>query len=389
MIIYSDLMINFSDRRIAVVHDEFTRRGGAEIVVEELIRLVPQASIFALYAGKPLISVDGNTKTISCSFLQRLPVWFRKHPSRLLPLLPQAVEQFDLADFDLVISSASGLCKGVITRVDVPHLCYCHAPTRYLWDSTHEALNRAWPGTRWLARLAFHYLRIVDFAAAQRVDCFLANSKYTQQRIATYYGRQSEVVYPPVDTAFFTPSTEENKYQLKRNDRYFLCVGRLNASKHFDQVVRVMGKLDYPLVVVGRGPERHKWRQMAGNNTIFVSQIDRISLRKYYRQARALVQPGVEDFGMATAECLACGTPVIALNKGGAAEIVKHGETGILYDDQSEEGLAEAVRQFNQREKGYSRERLQQSVLNFSRRHWQAKLLNKIRTMIPERGADE
>ena len=382
MIIYPDLMINLSDKHVAIVHDEFTRRGGAEIVVEELIRLLPQAMIFALYAGTPTIIVDGQTKPINCSFLQKLPLWFRRHPSRVLPLLPHAVEQFDLAEFDLVISSASGLCKGVITRVDVPHLSYCHTPTRYLWDSTHEAIGLAWPGTRWLARLVFHYLRIVDFAAAQRVDQFIANSKFTQQRIATYYGRKSEVIYPPIDTTFFTPSSEENKYQLKRHDRYFLCVGRCSASKKFDQVIKVMNKLNYPLIVIGRGREQKKWRQMAGNKTRFINQVNREKLRKYYRQATALVQPGIEDFGMATAESLACGTPVIALGEGGVGEIVRHGETGVLYEDQSEEALAEAVRKFKQLEKKFSRGRLQNSVLHFSRYNWQRRMTDAIRAIL-------
>ncbi|OGY41700.1 MAG: hypothetical protein A3G57_03025, partial [Candidatus Andersenbacteria bacterium RIFCSPLOWO2_12_FULL_45_8] len=282
----------------------------------------------------------------------------------------------------LVISSASGLCKGVITRVDVPHLSYCHTPTRYLWDSTHEAIGLAWPGTRWLARLVFHYLRIVDFAAAQRVDQFIANSKFTQQRIATYYGRKSEVIYPPIDTTFFTPSSEENKYQLKRHDRYFLCVGRCSASKKFDQVIKVMNKLNYPLIVIGRGREQKKWRQIAGNKTRFINQVNREKLRKYYRQATALVQPGIEDFGMATAESLACGTPVIALGEGGVGEIVRHGETGVLYEDQSEEALAEAVRKFKQLEKKFSRGRLQNSVLHFSRYNWQRRMTDAIRAIL-------
>lgn len=382
MIIYPDLMINLRDKNVAIVHDEFTRRGGAEIVVEELIRLMPQAMIFGLYAGTPLIAVDGQTRPIHCSFLQKLPLWFRRHPSHLLPLLPHAVEQFDLAEFDLVISSASGLCKGVITRVDVPHLSYCHAPTRYLWDSTHEAIRMAWPGTKWLARLVFHYLRIVDFAAAQRVDQFIANSKYTQQRIANYYGRTSEVIYPPIDTAFFTPSSEENKYQLNRSSRYFLCVGRCNASKKFDQVIRVMDKLNYPLIIIGRGREQKRWRQLAGSKTRFINQVNRAGLRKYYREARALVQPSIEDFGMATAESLACGTPVIALGEGGAAEIVKPGETGVLYEDQSEEALAEAVREFNQIEKKFNRGRLQNSVLHLSRQNWRRRMTEAIQAIL-------
>jgi glycosyltransferase involved in cell wall biosynthesis len=375
-------MINFQDRRVAIVHDEFTRRGGAEIVVENIIRLIPQATIFALYAGQPKIVVDGQERDINCTFLQKFPLWFRRHPRRLLLLLPHAVEQFDLATFGVVISSASGLCKGVITRVDVPHLCYCHTPTRYLWDATHDAVKLAWPGTRWLARLVFHYLRIVDYAAAQRVDFFVANSQFTQQRIATYYGRNSDVIYPPIDTAFFTPSPAENKNQLPRNEQYFLCVGRCNASKKFDQVIKVMRKLNYPLVIIGRGGAQKQWRKIAGKKTRFINQVSREELRRYYRQAKALVQPGIEDFGMATAESLACGTPVIAMAEGGAKEIVRHRETGVLYEDGSEESLAEAVRMFNQLEKHFKRELLQYSVLRFNQQNWEKAMEKKIQALL-------
>lgn len=382
-------MINFSDRKVAIIHDEFTRRGGAEVVVEEMLRLIPQAQLFALYAGTPKIRVGDREMRIKCSFLQKLPLWWRRHPSRMLPLLPQAAEQFDLAGFDLVISSASGFCKGVITRVDVPHLCYCHTPTRYLWEATHDAIKATWPGGRWLARLVLHYLRLVDFAAAQRVDRFAANSKYTQKRIANYYRRTSDVIYPPIDTAFFTPAAEENKFQLNRQDRYFLCVGRCNANKRFDQVIKVMNKLGYPLVVIGRGRESKKWQRLAGDRTKFVGQVDRIELRKYYRQARALIQPGIEDFGMAAAESLACGTPVIALGKGGVMEIVRPDETGIVYEDQSEEELAEALRRFNLLEKKFTRERLQNSVLRFSQRKWQTAMLSVMQTMLKGVGNSE
>src|SRR3989344_1139286 len=178
--------MSLGDLKVALVHDELTRRGGAEIVLEELVRIFPQADLYALYAGEPKMIVDGRTYHVRTSFLQRFPLWWRRHPSRLLPLLPQAAEQFDLSTYDLVLSSASAFAKAVVTRVSVPHLCYCHTPTRYLWSDAHAALERQPAWARWPARVGMHYLRLADFAAAQRVGVYLANSGFTQARIKSY-----------------------------------------------------------------------------------------------------------------------------------------------------------------------------------------------------------
>lgn len=345
--------------KVALVHDELTRRGGAEVVLEELLRIFPQADVYALYAGEELITVDGKDFRVRTSFLQRWPKWFRRHPARLLPLLPHAAEQFDLSDYDLVISSASGFAKSIVTRVNVPHLCYCHTPTRYLWDTTHEVLARQ----RWLWRgpgaVLLHYLRLADFTASQRVDVFLANSQYTQRRIGSYYRRTSTVVYPPVDTDFYTPGPSSRSY--------FLVVGRLTATKCYEQAVAVCEKLELPLVVIGKGDYLPRLKKLANKRTRFVGGVSPEQLRDYLRGARALLQPGREDFGMATAEALSCGTPVIALGLGGAEEVVKHNVTGILYSVAMEEALAEAMRQFLHREKKFAAAVLRQSVLRFSR----------------------
>lgn len=364
--------MSLENLKVALVHDELTRRGGAEIVLEELLRLWPEADVYTLYAGKPLLTVDGTTYHVRTSFLQRWPLWFRRHPARLLPLLPHAAEQFDLSAYDLVISSASGFAKSVVTRVNVPHLCYCHCPTRYLWDTTHEVVARQRRLTRGPGAALLHYLRLADFTAAQRVDAFLANSRYTQQRIKSYYRRTSTVAYPPIDTAYFTPPS------LVRSGAYFLAVGRLTALKNFDQAIAVCEKLELPLVIIGVGDNLTRLRKGAGKYTRFKGIVSRGQLRKYFREARALLQPGREDFGMAAAEALACGTPVIALGQGGATEVVKHSVTGILYNEPGEESLAEALRQFLLKENSFNRATLQQSVLRFSR----ARFTNAIREQV-------
>lgn len=345
--------------KIALVHDELTRRGGAEIVLEELLRMFPQAHVYALYAGKPRIAVDGRVYEVRTSFLQNFPIWFRRHPRRLLPFLPHAAEQFDFSDYDVVMSSASGFAKAIVTRSTVPHISYCHTPTRYLWDSTHQVLARASRFRKVTSSLLFHYLRLSDFTAAQRVDRFLANSEYTQERIYTYYRRKSTVIYPPIDTAFYTPGK-----QGRSPKEYFLLVGRLTPTKNFDQAIRVCEKMKIPLIVVGTGHDRRRLQALAQGYTTFVGRISREKLREYYRGARALVQPGPEDFGMASAEALACGTPVIAYNYGGVREIVQPYTTGFLYHEPHEEALAEAIRQ--SLPLSFSAGTLQHSVLKFS-----------------------
>lgn len=353
---------DFSNLKIALVHDELTRRGGAEVVLAQLLRIVPHADVYTLYAGRPQITVDGVTHVVRTTFLQRFPRWWRRHPGRLLPLLSYAAESIDLAAYDLVISSASAFAKAIVTRATIPHICYCHTPTRYLWDTSHEILGRTPRWQRGPAKVLLHLARIADFVGAQRVDHYIANSKWTQQRIATYYRAESTVIYPPIDTSFFTPralGTGEHK-------QFFLCVGRLTPSKHFEQAIAVCAKLSLPLIVVGEGQELRRLRRLAGKHTQVVGKVDQETLRSYYRQARALLQPGTEDFGMATAEALACGTPVIAYGVGGAAEIIRHNETGLLYTPASVEGLAEAVRLFLSRQQPFIPGELQNSVLKFS-----------------------
>jgi glycosyltransferase involved in cell wall biosynthesis len=355
-------MMSTGDPRVALIHDELTRRGGAEIIFEELADLFPDADLYTLYAGHPVLRVKGKLKPVHASYLQKFPVWFRRHPGRMLPFLSHAAEQFDFADYDLVISSASGFAKAIVTRAAVPHLCYCHTPTRYLWDSAHEVAAQRGRFSRWPFRLLQHYLRLLDFTAAQRVDVFIANSRYTQQRIWTYYRRRSEIVYPPIDTAFFVPSD-----QPRAPDAPFLLVGRLTPSKHFEQAIRVAEKLHLPLTVVGVGQERAGLQRLAGPYTRLISRVSRDELRQYYRTARALLQPGIEDFGMTAAEAVSCGTPVIAYGVGGVTEVVTSPAFGYLYRQPGEEGLAEALRQFLSDNRSWDSRAMQGAMERFGR----------------------
>lgn len=371
-------MSDSGEPRIAIVHDELTRRGGAEVVLEEMIRAFPEADVFALYASSPQITVDGRARQVKTSFLQKLPVWLRRHPSRVLPLLPYAAEQLDLSEYDAVLSSSSGFAKAVVTRARIPHVSYCHTPTRYLW----EDVRRNSGASQWKAAVAeplLHYLRMTDFAAAQRVDYFFANSEYTRQRIRSIYRKESSVIYPPVDTAFFTPPAAAH---LER--KYFLCVGRLTPSKQFNQAIEVCEKLELPLVIVGGGHDLPRLKRLAGKYTKFAGKVSREELRLHYWMANAVIQPGAEDFGIATAEALASGTPVIAYGRGGVREVVRHGETGYLYNHQKPEGLAEAMRRFISGRNQWKAGSLQQSVLKFGGSGFREGLRKEVEKAIEE-----
>lgn len=370
---------DLSRLRIALVHDELTRRGGAERVFEEMVRLMPNVDVYALYAGYPRLTVSGRTYFIQTTFLQRFPAWFRRHPKRILPLLPYAAEQIDLSQYDLVISSSSGFAKGIVTRANIPHICYCHAPTRYVWDARNIVLSQSSFFAKLPGMALLHWLRLTDYAAAQRVDHWLANSRWTQERIATYYRRPSNIIYPPIDTTFFVPPSG------RREKKYFLCVGRISPAKHFEQAITVCEKLNLPLVIVGEGMNLKHLRRKAGKRTTFAGRVTREKLREYYRGARALLQPAEEDFGMASAEALACGTPVVALSRGGAAEVVRHAETGILYQQGTVESLAEAIRQFLLYEDFFRPETCQQSVLKFSYPRFASEFISAISDVIAEK----
>lgn len=369
--------------KIAIVHDELTRRGGAEVVLEEMIRTFPEAEIFSLYSSSPQITVDGKPRHVKTTFLQHLPMWFRRHPSRLLPLLPFAAEQLDLSGYDVVISSSSAFAKAVVTRARIPHVCYCHTPTRYLWE--RRSRDGKLSVKEVIAQPLMHYLRLVDFAAAQRVDKFIANSDWTKQRISSVYRKKSSVVYPPIDTSFFTPPPREqdqSRPDTFKNKSYFLCVGRITPSKKFDQAIEVFEKLEIPLVIAGTGYESGRLKRMSGKFTKFTGRVTQEELRLHYWMARAVIQPGVEDFGMVAAEAIACGTPVVAFGDGGIREIVRHGENGILYRQQTVESLAEAVRKFLSKKQYWHKGTLQQSVFKFSKETFRAELRREVEDAI-------
>ncbi|RJR31320.1 glycosyltransferase family 4 protein [Candidatus Parcubacteria bacterium] len=324
--------------KIALIHDHLTQEGGAEKVLKVLQEMYPQSPTFTLlYDEKKLPSFKN--KKIVTSFLQKMPMALKKY-QMYLPLMPTATESYDLMDYDVVISSSSAFAKGVITRTNTLHICYCHTPTRYLWSDTHryvEELHYNKLVKKFIPPLLTR-LRQWDRLAADRVDFFIANSENVAGRIKKYYRRDSTVIFPPVDTSNF--------YISKITADYYLTGGRLVAYKKFDLVVEAFNHLKIPLKIFGDGPIKDKLEKLAKQNIEFVGTVSDDKLAKLYSEARAFVHPQIEDFGITAVEAMASGRPVIAYQAGGANETVIEAKTGKFFDEQTWESLADAIIRF-------------------------------------------
>ncbi len=347
--------------KIALVHDHLAQDGGAEKVLQAFQRVWPEAPTFLIVHDPATANDAFRGKDIRTSFLQHWPGGV-KHYQWFFPLMPTAVESYDLMEYDVVLSSTASFAKGVITRPDTLHISYCHTPTRYLWSDTHEyvqelGVNRA---IKWLLPFFLTYVRMWDKMAAERVDRFVANSRLVQDRIAKYYHKPSEVIYPPVDTARFSAGQVGD---------YYLTGGRLGPYKRFDLVVEAFNHLGRKLKIFGTGPEEHALRAQAGNNIEFVGKVSDDELATLYRECLAFINPQVEDFGITMVEAMASGRPVFAYRSGGAREIVQPGVTGEWFDVQTWEDLADLIVRVDP--KHYDAARIQQQANQFSMSHFE------------------
>jgi len=332
---------------------------GGEKVLQEIALLFPEADIFTLLHIPGTVSKEIESHDIYQSFISRLPFARRKYRN-YLPLFPAAVESFDLSLYDLVISSSHCVAKGAMAPVRAPHLCYIHTPMRYAYDMFHQYFSKENTGVikRTIISLTMPRLRAWDQATHYRVDNFAVNSKFVAKRVKRYYGRESTVIHPPVDTEFYAPGKE------KKED-FFLIVSALEPYKRIDLAVEAFNKNGKRLMIVGGGSQYKKLRRRAKSNINFTGRVNNNEVRSLYRKARAFIFPGIEDFGITPVEAQACGTPVIAYGEGGALETVIDGKTGIFFRRQSPEALNGAIDKIEKMD--FNEKELRNNSLKFSR----------------------
>ncbi len=340
--------------RIALVHYWLLGSRGGEKVLEAICRMLPEADIFTLFYDPAKVSPLIRSRKVTPSFLNPL----RRFHRGLLPLMPLALESFDLRSYDLVISSESGPAKGVLTSSSCRHVCYCHTPMRYLWELYPDYLRGLGgnPFRRVVMAPLASYLRTWDYATAARVDRFVANSWNVRRRIWKAYRRTAQVIPPPVAVESFYHD---------RSEGYFLIVAEMVAYKRLDYAVRAFARSGRRLKVVGDGPEYGALRKLATDNVEFCGRVSDEDLRNLYSRSAALVNPGEEDFGMTMVESLASGKPIVALGRGGALEIA-HDRCGVLYEEASESGLERALQKFDRLEPHFSPLYLRTSVADFA-----------------------
>ena len=326
-------------RRVAIVHDWLTGMRGGEKVLDAICERYPDAALFTIVHVPGRVSPAIERLHPRTSFVQRLPFVERLYRV-YLPLFPAAVEQFDLDGFDVVLSISHCAVKSVIKGAGATHVCYCLTPMRYAWDQFDayfgpERTGRV--GSAVMRGVMAHMARW-DRDTAGRADRYVAISHYVAGRIRRYYNRDATVVYPPVDTAFFTPATQSNG-----TERYALVVSALVPYKRVDLAIEAARLAGVPLKIVGDGPDRERLQRTASSSTTFLGRRSNDEIRELYRHAAVTLLPGEEDFGIVPVEAQACGRPVVALSRGGATETVVDGRTGVLVDELSAAAFADGI----------------------------------------------
>jgi len=350
--------------KLAFVYDRINKIGGAERVLQALHEIWPKAPFFTAVYNSESAPYAKNWD-VRPSFLQHVP-FAKTHHEWFVHAMPFAFESFDFSNFDVVISITSAEAKGIITKPETLHVCYCLTPTRYLWSHAHEYGHQ----------LLLSQLRSWDYVAAQRPDHYLAISKTVQTRIQKYYHRDSAVIYPGIDTNFFKPST--TNHQLPTTS-YFLVVSRLVPYKHIDLAIQACNQLQLPLKIIGTGSDESRLKQMAGPTVEFLGRLTDDEVLKYYQQCQALIFPGEEDLGLTVLEALSCGKPVIAYQGGGATEILKKRTTGHFFATLSPQSLAKVLQNFDAH--AFNSKNIRGQVAEFNRQKFQAEFKQTIDTL--------
>ncbi|MDD5751721.1 MAG: glycosyltransferase [Candidatus Peribacteraceae bacterium] len=385
--------------KVAFVHELLTMRGGAERVLRILADLFPDAPIFTLLYDKQKLGDWFPKERVRISGLQNrffptpyplLPTPYRFNHHLYLRKFPSAVEAWDFSECDLVISSSSAFAHGIITNGKPKHLCYVHSPARYLWDRTHDVLERAGKGIlgplkRWHLERTFHPLRIWDAESADRPDKLIAASKEVQRRIELYWRRESSVIYPPIDDFWFKTS---NQKPITSN--FALIVSTLAPYKRIDLAIAACNTLKIPLKIAGEGPDRKRLERMAGPTVEFLGYRTEEQLKDLYANAMATLLPGEEDFGLVPLESMACGTPVIAYRAGGPLETVIEGKTGAFFDEPTTDALSDVLRSF--RRETFDPEACREQARKFARANFEEQIQQAVTELMhasphPRRGA--
>jgi glycosyltransferase involved in cell wall biosynthesis len=359
--------------RVAIIHDWLTGMRGGEKVLEAFCELFPSAPIFTLVHIRGSVSSKIESHPIRTSFLQHAPL-VKNHYRNYLPFFPKAIERLQLQNYDLIISSSHCVAKGVIPAPSAFHVCYCHTPMRYIWSHYNDYFgdHRVGLFKRMTLPAVRDYLCEWDVSSNQRVDQFVANSKTVADRIRKFYGRESQVIYPPVDVLFYTPAETDR-------GGFYLVVSALVPYKRIEIAVEAFNRSGKSLVIVGTGPEFKRLKRMAHSNIQFLGRIEAHELRELYRKAAALIQPGEEDFGINVVEALACHCPVVALARGGALETVREQESGIFFNELSVSSLQAAVDKSESM--SFNKSLMRETALRFS----PARFKDEFQRLIPEK----
>ena len=360
--------------RVAIIQEWLVTVGGSDKVVKAIADIFPNADIYTLVAKKEVCEELGiNWDKVHTSFIQKMPFGIQKYRS-YLPLFPFAVEQFDLRGYDVIISSSHCVAKGVLTKADQLHICYCHSPIRYVWDMYNEYLEETnlTKGLKsWLVRYLLHRIRKWDMLSSFRVDYYISNSNYVAQRIKETYRREATTIHPNIDISHFE--------LCEQKEDFYLASSRLVAYKKIDIIIEAFNRMpDKKLIVIGGGPNLKKYQELAKENVTVMGYQPFNTLKEKMQKAKAFIFAADEDFGMIPIEAEACGTPVIAYGHGGSLETVSKGKTGLFFHEQSPESIIKAVEDFESMGKvpfdyktcrkwaeGFSEERFKKEIKDF------------------------
>jgi glycosyltransferase involved in cell wall biosynthesis len=360
--------------KTAIISDWLSTYAGAERCVESFFNIFPDAGSFALvdFLNNREREIILKNKQSEVSFIQYLP-FAKKYFRYYLPLFSYAIESFDLREYDLILSSSHSVAKNVLTTSEQIHICYCHTPMRYAWDMYFDYLQNVGKIEKFLLSYFLNKIRIWDYIASQRVDFFIANSNFVRKRIKKIYNRQAKVIYPPVDV---------DKFEFcERKEEYYVTLSRLVPYKRVDLIVKAFIENKKRLIVIGDGEEMKHIKKIASKNIEITGFLSRDEINDILKKAKAFVYAAKEDFGISPVEAQACGTPVIALNKGGTAESVCK-ECGVLFNNQTIEDINKAVFELEKNYDKFNFRLIRQNALKYSRKRFEEEITNFIKEVI-------